>query len=202
MIGANLQGLVSSHHQSSLSTLLVLQESDVSSSTFLPLATLTIESEQLGTHLEHLFLVLLVGLGLDLFCQQDNGLKVRIWLGLIRCFLLSWFSIKSHLSKHSYLVGLFLGAAAWLGFLSCLLLLLRCLSSSKHAEYTVLCSLGRTPNSGRSTRGSTSDSGARATKGGGDGGLGVRCVVAHFGMMAGKYRGARVLFRRWGRVCR
>lgn len=81
MVGANLQGLVSSHHQAGLSVLLVLQQSDITSSSLLPLVGLADELEELGAHLEHLLLHLLVGLDLDLLGKADDGLEVDI-LGL------------------------------------------------------------------------------------------------------------------------
>lgn len=82
MVRADLEGLVSPHHQARLAVLLVLQESHVAGSALLPLLGLAVESEQLGAHLEGLLLELLVGLDVDLLGQADNGLEVDIGFGL------------------------------------------------------------------------------------------------------------------------
>lgn len=81
MVGADLEGLVSSHNKSGLAVLLVLQQTDITSAALLPLAGLLDELEELGAHLEKLLLGLLVGLGLDLLGQLDDGLEVDV-LGL------------------------------------------------------------------------------------------------------------------------
>ena len=78
MVGADLEGLVSAHDQPGLAVLLVLQETDVASTPLLPLAGLALEDEELGAHLEHLLLGLLVGLDLDLLGQADDGLEVDV----------------------------------------------------------------------------------------------------------------------------
>ena len=78
MVGADLEGLVSAHDKSGLAVLLVLQQTNIASTSLLPLAALLDELEKLGSHLEHLLLGLLVGLGLDLLGQLDNGLEVNI----------------------------------------------------------------------------------------------------------------------------
>lgn len=78
MVGADLQSLISSHNQSRLAVLLVLQESNVPSSTFLPLVGLAHELEELCPHLEGLLLELLVGLGVDFLGQADDGLEVDV----------------------------------------------------------------------------------------------------------------------------
>lgn len=78
MVGADLEGLVSPHDQTSLAVLLVLQQSHITSTTLLPLLAVTVELEQLGAHLERLLLELFVGLGLDLLGQVDNGLEVDV----------------------------------------------------------------------------------------------------------------------------
>ena len=78
VVGADLEGLIPAHDQAGLLVLLVLQETDVTSTTLLPLLALTVELEQLGAHLEHLLLELLVGLGLNLLGQADDGLEVDI----------------------------------------------------------------------------------------------------------------------------
>ncbi|KAI6776706.1 hypothetical protein HG530_000651 [Fusarium avenaceum] len=87
VVGADLESLVSAHHQSSLAVLLVLKQTDVTGTTLLPLAALLDELEKLGAHLEGLLLGLLVGLGVDLFGQLDDGLEVNV-LGLLRGLLL------------------------------------------------------------------------------------------------------------------
>lgn len=89
MVGADLERLLSSHNQADLVVLLVLEKSDITSSSLLPLAgggggILAIlldgldELEQLGAHLEELLLRLLVGLDVDLLGQLDDGLEVDI----------------------------------------------------------------------------------------------------------------------------
>lgn len=82
MVGANFQSLVSSHNQARSLVLLVLQESDFTSSTLFPLLALSIELEQLGTHLEALLLEFLICLGLNLLSQADNGLEIDVWFSL------------------------------------------------------------------------------------------------------------------------
>ena len=78
VVGADLEGLVSAHDQASLAVLLVLEQTNVTSATLFPLGSLANKFEQLGAYLEHLLLGLLVGLGLDLFGQLDDGLEVNI----------------------------------------------------------------------------------------------------------------------------
>ena len=80
MICADLQGLVSSHDQSSLSIIFMLQQPDITSSTLLPFSALAVELEELGAHLEGLFLLLLIGLGVDFLGEMDDGLEVDVWL--------------------------------------------------------------------------------------------------------------------------
>lgn len=82
MVGADLEGLVSAHNQAGFATLLVLQESDITSTTLSPLVRFTGELEELGAHLEGLLLELLIGLGFDFLGEADNRLKVnvlRLW---------------------------------------------------------------------------------------------------------------------------
>lgn len=86
VVGADLQGLVSAHHQASLLVLLVLKQSNIASTTLLPFLALAIESEQLSAHLESLLFKFLVGLGFHLLGQADNRLEVNV-RGL-RCFIL------------------------------------------------------------------------------------------------------------------
>lgn len=83
VVGTDLEGLVAAHDQSRLAVLLVLEQPDITSAALLPLSALldVDELEQLGTHLEKLLLRLLVGLGLNLLGQLDDGLEVDI-LGL------------------------------------------------------------------------------------------------------------------------
>ena len=49
VVRANLEGLVASHHETNLLGLLVLEETNVASSSFLPLGRATVETEELGT---------------------------------------------------------------------------------------------------------------------------------------------------------
>ncbi len=78
MVSADLQGLVSAHHQTALAVLLVLQQSNVTSTTFLPLLAITVESEELGAHLEGLFFELFVGLGLNSLRKTNDGLEMNL----------------------------------------------------------------------------------------------------------------------------
>lgn len=97
VIGAHLQCLVSSHDQANLLASFVLQNSDITSSPFLPFLCFLVESEQLGSpaiglvvsgnilsiilldhsHLKQNIFVLFMRLCLDLLLQLDNWLKVR-----------------------------------------------------------------------------------------------------------------------------
>lgn len=79
MVGANLQSLISSHDQSRLAILLVLQESNITSSALLPLVRLLVELEELCAHLENLLLKLLIGLDLNLLSETDDWLEVDIF---------------------------------------------------------------------------------------------------------------------------
>lgn len=78
VVSADLEGLVTSHNQSGLAVLFVLEKADITSSALLPLARLLGELEQLCAHLEELLLGLLVSLGLDLFGELDDGLEVDV----------------------------------------------------------------------------------------------------------------------------
>lgn len=78
VVGANLQRLVSSHDQSCLAVLLVLQQSNITSSTLSPLVGLLNKLEELCAHLEGLLLEFLVGLDIDFLGEADNGLEVDI----------------------------------------------------------------------------------------------------------------------------
>ncbi len=97
MVRADLQGLVPAHDNAGLAVLDVLEETNISGSAFLPLARFLHELEELGAHLEKLLLRLLVGLGLDLLGQVDDGLEVNV-LGLGRLFLFE---------RDSSVIGLF-----------------------------------------------------------------------------------------------
>ena len=79
MICADFQSLISSHNQSSLAILLVLQQPNITSSTLLPLIAVFDELEELSTHLENLLLELLIGLDVDFLREADNGLEVDIF---------------------------------------------------------------------------------------------------------------------------
>ena len=78
VVGADLEGLVAAHHETGLLVLLVLEQADVTGTTLLPLLRLAVELEELGAHLEGLLLKLLVGLGLNLLGQVNDGLEVDI----------------------------------------------------------------------------------------------------------------------------
>ena len=52
VVRANLEGLVASHHETNLLGFLVLEETNVSSSSFLPLGRATIETEEFGTPID------------------------------------------------------------------------------------------------------------------------------------------------------
>lgn len=69
MVGADLQGLVPAHDQTGLQVLLVLQQTDITGTTLLPLLALGVELEKLGAHLEHLLLNLFAGLDLHHILQ-------------------------------------------------------------------------------------------------------------------------------------
>ncbi len=79
MVSANLQGLISPHNQSILAILLVLEQTNISSSTLFPLVAVLDELEELGAHLEGLLLKFLVGLYIDFLGEADNGLEVDIF---------------------------------------------------------------------------------------------------------------------------
>jgi len=78
VVGADLEGLVTAHDQTGLLVLLVLQQTHITGTTLLPLLAVAVELEQLGAHLEGLLLELLVGLGLHLLGQANNGLEVNV----------------------------------------------------------------------------------------------------------------------------
>ena len=79
MIRTNLQRLVPSHNQPRLRIFPMLQQPHVPRPAFLPISILAIEFEQLGAHLEDLFLALLVRFCLDFLGQMHNGLEMDFW---------------------------------------------------------------------------------------------------------------------------
>jgi hypothetical protein len=79
MVGANLQRLVSSHNQSCLAILLVLQQSNITSPTLLPFIGILVELEELCAHLENLLLKLLIGLNLNFLGETNDWLEVDIF---------------------------------------------------------------------------------------------------------------------------
>ncbi len=81
MVGADFKGLVAAHNKTGLAVILVLQESDITSTTLLPLVGLANELEELGAHLEGLLLDLLSGLDIDPLGKADDWLEVNV-LGL------------------------------------------------------------------------------------------------------------------------
>ena len=88
MVCADLERLVTSHNKSGLSSLLVLQEPDVTSTALFPLIALS-------DNLENLLLNLLSSLDIDFLGKANDGLEVNI-LGL-RCFILLPVSLMIHL---------------------------------------------------------------------------------------------------------
>jgi hypothetical protein len=86
VVGADLECLVTAHNESRLAGFLVFEETNVTSTTLLPLVRLLDELEKLGAHLEELLLRLLVGLHFNLLGQADNRLKVDILR--LRCLVL------------------------------------------------------------------------------------------------------------------
>lgn len=78
MVGADLESLISTHNQSSLLVLLMLQKSNIASTTLLPLIRIAGELEQLSTHVEDLLLEFLICLGLNFLCQMNDRLEVNI----------------------------------------------------------------------------------------------------------------------------
>lgn len=92
MVGADLQGLIPTHDQSSLSILLVLQQPNVTSTTLSPLVGLTHKLEELGTHLESLLLEFLVCLGVNFLSEANDWLEVDVlgfWYLLLQVPLIS-----------------------------------------------------------------------------------------------------------------
>ena len=92
VVGTDLQSLVSSHNQSRLAVLLVLQESNITSSTLLPLVGFLDKFEELCAHLESLLLQLLISFNLHFLGETDDWLEVNI-LGLW-CFFLLKLSVS------------------------------------------------------------------------------------------------------------
>jgi hypothetical protein len=79
MIRADLKCLISSHNQSCLAILLMLEESDITGTALLPLIAVSNKLEELRPHLESLLLELLVGLDLDFLGEADNRLEVNVF---------------------------------------------------------------------------------------------------------------------------
>ena len=141
MVGADLESLVSSHEQSGLVVLLVLQQLDVTGSTLLPLFGLPVKSEKFGAHLEGLLLQLFVGLDLDLLSQADDWLEVYVGLSLGvlqgRTIVLAWQLAASKPRPSTHLIialGLLLGGTRWLVSVVFLLLFLLWWAAAKHGE--------------------------------------------------------------------
>jgi len=80
VVGADLERLVSAHHQPGLAVLTMLEQPDIARTALLPLPRVLVEFEQLGSHLECLLLQLLVRLGIHLFRQAYDWLEVGIRL--------------------------------------------------------------------------------------------------------------------------
>jgi hypothetical protein len=62
VVSADLESLITTHDESSLAVLLVLEQSNIASASLLPLSRIAIKLEELGAHLEDLLLRLFVGL--------------------------------------------------------------------------------------------------------------------------------------------
>ena len=156
MVSADLERLVSPHDQSGAAILLVLEESDLTGSTLLPLPAVAIEAEQLGAHLECGLLGLLVGLGVDSLGKVNDRLKVYVDLLLGVCSFFVALDISPPVSApiqklcvccwHGVYLALLLhslGTSAWLiGTLVGLFLLLFLWATAKHAEDVVFDSSG------------------------------------------------------------
>ena len=78
MVCAHLQRLVSSHNQSRLAVLLVLQKSNIARAALLPLVRILDKFEEFRTHLKYLVLKLLIRPDLHLFRQADYRLEVHV----------------------------------------------------------------------------------------------------------------------------
>ena len=78
MVGTDFEGLISAHDQPCLAVLLVLEQSDVASTSLLPFTAVAVKLEQLGTHLKGLLLGFFMSLGIDFLGQTDDRLEVSI----------------------------------------------------------------------------------------------------------------------------
>lgn len=145
MVGANLERLVSAHDETSPAVLLVLEKSDLTGSALLPLSAVTVETEELGAHLEGGLLRLLVGPGVDFLGEVDDGLEVYVYLLLgVVILLRTWsvlvVSLVVLVCQVPYL-ALLLGLGASTGLVCALVglvLLLLLGTATKHAEDVVL----------------------------------------------------------------
>lgn len=79
MIRADLQSLVSPHHQSRLAILLVLKQPHIASTSFLPLVRLPNEFEKFCAHLKGLLLEFFISFDLNLLREANDGLEVDIF---------------------------------------------------------------------------------------------------------------------------
>jgi hypothetical protein len=91
VVGANFEGLVTSHNEASLAVHLVLEEPERASATLSPLARLLDKLEHLASHAEDLFLRFLMCNGLDLLGEFKDGFEVNIF-GLGGLFLMASMS--------------------------------------------------------------------------------------------------------------
>ena len=87
MIGTNFKCLITSHDQACLAVFLVLQKTNITCASLLPLSRITIKLEKFGSHLERLFFSFFMSFGLNLFGQVDNRFEMNIGLFFI-CFFL------------------------------------------------------------------------------------------------------------------
>jgi hypothetical protein len=95
VVCADLERLVSSHNQSRLAILLVLQQPDIASTPLFPFPALAVKLEQLSSHLEDTLFQFLVCLGLDLLCEVDNWLEMDVWLSGFGVFILQGHSMSA-----------------------------------------------------------------------------------------------------------
>lgn len=97
MVGADFERLVTAHDQPSLAVLAVLEQPHVASAPLLPLAALTIELEQLRSHLERALLQLFICLGVNLLGQVYYRFEVNV--GLFFSCLVVLQTVSVHIAR-------------------------------------------------------------------------------------------------------
>lgn len=80
MVSTDLQGLVTTHDETDLLRLLVLQQTNITCTTLLPFLRFLVKAEELGPDLELDILVLFVGLDFNLVFKLDH--RVELWVML------------------------------------------------------------------------------------------------------------------------